>query len=638
MRIKQKTAPELRAELREKKKYDPLLIARLQPAGNLKYDDERYIKTGDGFCSCIQVYEYPGIVYDFWLTSLMSIEGVYTTVDVATQEEEEAVNNISRSLDELNNRYDEATSEGTRVEDKNNYELLHDMLSSVKTQGETIKLLLCRIYVCGRTTQEVDERVHEVIKNLEGMEYRLAVFLNETEFQYKALFSPYHTQVKQRNRRTGSPLPSISLAGGYPFNFEELDDPFGLYIGYSETGGNVIVDTFHKTKMRLSYDALLVGKKGSGKSTALKMLLENAAISGNYIRLLDKTGEFTELVQAFGGTVITMDGTQGIINYLEVFRTSENESNNFGAHLSKLNTFYKFANPSADVDERNEFEEYVRRLYEQKGLWPAADGRKITGLPPEDYPTFPELLQLLRQDLYFDMDARKVNKNLSPSRWKRLESIELTLSNLVNSYPLLFSGTTSIPDLTSQKIVVYNVQGISNMKPEIFNALLFNILNLMLDDMIRIGAPSKAMHEHGTPVQEIPKLLLMIDEAHEFINTRNPLALDFMIKIVREGRKYFTGLLFASQSIRDFAPESTGEGVEKLKTLFELCQYKFIMQQDSNALDLMRKIFERELTESQFQSIPRFGQGECLLLTGEDILHTCLAPTPAELELFKGGA
>lgn len=638
MRLKKRTAPELRAELREKKKYDPLLIARLQPAGNLKYDDERYIKTGDGFCSCIQVYEYPGIVYDFWLSSLMSIEGVYTTVDVATQEEEEAVNNISRSLDELNNRYDEATSEGTRVEDKNNYELLHDMLSSVKTQGETIKLLLCRIYVCGRSTQEVDERVHEVIKNLEGMEYRLAVFLNETEFQYKALFNPYHTQAKQRNHRTGSPLPSISLAGGYPFNFEELDDPFGLYIGSSETGGNVIVDTFHKTKMRLSYDALLVGKKGSGKSTALKMLLENAAISGNYVRLLDKTGEFTELVKAFGGTVITMDGTQGIINYLEVFRTSENESNNFGAHLSKLNTFYKFANPSADVDERNEFEEYVRRLYEKKGLWPSEEGHKITGLPPEDYPTFPELLELLRQDLYFDVNARKVNKNLSPSRWKRLESIELTLSNLVNSYPLLFSGTTSIPNLTSQRIVVYNVQGISNMKPEIFNALLFNILNLMLDDMIRIGAPSKAMHENGTPVQEIPKLLLMIDEAHEFINTRNPLALDFMIKIVREGRKYFTGLLFASQSVRDFAPESTGEGVEKLKTLFELCQYKFIMQQDSNALDLMRKIFERELTESQFQSIPRFGQGECLLLTGEDVLHTYLAPTPAELELFKGGA
>lgn len=638
MRLKKRTAPELRAELREKKKYDPLLIARLQPAGNLKYDDERYIKTGDGFCSCIQVYEYPGIVYDFWLSSLMSIEGVYTTVDVATQEEEEAVNNISRSLDELNNRYDEATSEGTRVEDKNNYELLHDMLSSVKTQGETIKLLLCRIYVCGRSTQEVDERVQEVIKNLEGMEYRLAVFLNETEFQYKALFNPYHTQAKQRNRRTGSPLPSISLAGGYPFNFEELDDPFGLYIGSSETGGNVIVDTFHKTKMRLSYDALLVGKKGSGKSTALKMLLENAAISGNYVRLLDKTGEFTELVKAFGGTLITMDGTQGIINYLEVFRTSENESNNFGAHLSKLNTFYKFANPSADVDERNEFEEYVRRLYEQKGLWPSEEGHKITGLPPEDYPTFPELLELLRQDLYFDVNARKVNKNLSPSRWKRLESIELTLSNLVNSYPLLFSGTTSIPNLTSQRIVVYNVQGISNMKPEIFNALLFNILNLMLDDMIRIGAPSKVMHENGTPVQEIPKLLLMIDEAHEFINTRNPLALDFMIKIVREGRKYFTGLLFASQSVRDFAPESTGEGVEKLKTLFELCQYKFIMQQDSNALDLMRKIFERELTESQFQSIPRFGQGECLLLTGEDVLHTYLAPTSAELELFKGGA
>jgi hypothetical protein len=131
----------------------------------------------------------------------------------------------------------------------------------------------------------------------------------------------------------------------------------------------------------------------------------------------------------------------------------------------------------------------------------------------------------------------------------------------------------------------------------------------------------------------------MIDEAHKFINTRNPLALDYMISIMREGRKYFTGLTLASQSIRDFAPQSNdSEAVEKLKLLFELTQYKFIMQQESNCLPLMRTVFEDQLTESQLKQVPKFGQGECFLLTGEDVLHTYIEITEQEKELFKGGA
>lgn len=480
-----------------------------------------------------------------------------------------------------------------------------------------------------------------IIKDLEGEDFHAAVFLYETEFGYKALFQPYHKQIKERNKRVGNPLPALSLAGGYPFNFEQLDDPYGFHIGYSSTRGNIIFDQFRKTASRLSYDSLIVGKKGSGKSTTMKVLFENNGIIGNYIRTIDISGEFSDLAKELGGKIITLNGKEGIINYLEVFRTDEDEAISFANHLSKLNTFYKFMAPNADEDDRNEFEEYVRRLYEVKGLWlsNSPEPQKITGLPPQVYPTFDDLLALIRSDLYEDIESRRINPNMSPSKWRRLESIELTISNLVHSYGKMFNGHTSLPNLTDEKIIVYNVQSVSNLKPEIFNTLLFNVMSMMLDDMIRVGVPSKKMYEDGVPIYKIPKLLLMIDEAHKFINTRNPLALDYMINIMREGRKYFTGLMFASQSIRDFAPQSNdSEAVEKLKVLFELTQYKFIMQQESNCLNLMRTIFEDDLTESQLKLIPKFGQGECFLLTGDDVLHTHIQITEQEEKLFKGGA
>ncbi len=621
--------------------YNPVLISKIQPQGNLKLDDERYIKTGDGYVSCIMVYEYPGQAGDFWLTELMDIEGVYSVLDVATEQSGDAQDDIIHSLTELEVRYEHAKDDGTRIEAENNYKLLKNMLTSVKTEGEAIKLIQCRLYVAGRTKAEVDNRVGKVTSTLESDDYRCAVFLNETEFMYKALFQPYHEQVKERNKRVGNPIPAFSLAGGYPFNFEQLDDPDGFPLGTSSTGGNIIFDQFRKTLSRLSYDTLIVGKKGSGKSTLMKLMFKINAIIGNFIRLIDVTGEFGPLAKKLGGTIITLDGSSGIINYLEVFKTAEDESISFANHLSKMNSLYKYLCPTADESERNEFEEYVRRLYEVKGLWisNADQPQHITGLPPEAYPTFDDLLALVRSSLYEDFEEGKVNRNLSPSRWRRLENIELTLSNLVHSYGKMFNGHTSIPNLSGRQIIVFNVQNVSTLKPEIFNALLFNIMSLMFDDMIRIGVPSKQMYETGTPICDIPKLLLMVDEAHKFINTRNPLALDYMIGIVREGRKYFTGLTMASQSIRDFAPQNNdSEAVEKLKTLFELTQYKFIMQQESNCRDILRTIFGDRLTESQLKQIPRFQQGECFLSTGDDILHTYIHITQQEKELFQGGA
>ena len=629
------------AEKPEKELYNPVLISKIQPQGNLKLDDERYIKTGDGYTSCIMVYSYPAQAGDFWLSGLMNIEGAYSVLDIATEKTVDAQDDIVHSLNELEVRYESAKDDGTRIEAEQNYNLLKNMLTSVKTQGEVIKLIQCRLYVAGRTKQAVDTRVGEVIDELESEDFRCAVFLNETEFMYKALFQPYHKQVQERNRRVGNPLPAVSLAGGYPFNYEQLDDPYGFHIGVSSTDGNVIFDQFQKTRNRLSYDVLIVGKKGSGKSTLMKLMLKNNGIIGNYIRLLDVTGEFSELAESMGGSVVTLDGSSGIINYLEVLRTAEDESISFANHLSKLNSLYKYLCPSADEPERNEFEEYVRKLYETQGLWisNSTEHQQITGLPPEVYPTFDDLLALVRSDLYENYEQGKVNRNLSPSKWRRLENIELTLSNLVNSYGKMFNGKTSIPDLSEKHIIVYNVQNVSTLKSEIFNALMFNVMSLMFDDMIRIGAPSKQKYESGAQIYQIPKLLLMVDEAHKFINTKNPLALDYMIGIVREGRKYFTGLALASQSIRDFAPENTdSEAVEKLKILFELTQYKFIMQQEPNCKEILRSIFGDQLTESQLKQIPKFGTGECFLSTGEDILHTYIQITEKEKNLFKGGA
>lgn len=622
--------------------YNPLLLTKIQSEGNIRFSDPKYIQIGSYYVACLTVLELPSEPEDFWLQGLLDIDQALVTIDIGAMDMEAVKYKLDRSIAELESR--KSRSSEQELDTENKHRLLLNIQADIVQNHEQIKELQIRLFVYGATRAQLDRNLEDVKLRLRQMEFQAELLLNEQEYAFHSLTQSCHEQHKNTNRRHGSGVPSYALGLSWPFNNVELLDPHGIYIGDTDSGGKVCIDLFEKTLSRKSYDMVVVGTKGSGKSTLLKLFMKNYAIRGHYVRVLDCTGEFVTLAKLLGGTVISMDGTSGRINCTEVFAGIGGDHTTFAQHLSKLNAIYKLITPDSSDYERNEFEGYVRRLYEEKGLYNPAKGaqsRSLAGRPPEEYPTLSDLLSIIRRDLYTDKTRKSVNPDLSASKRTRLENIELTIENLVNNYPELFDSATSLPDLTSQHVVVYNVQSLAHMKDEIFQAMMFNILNLMLADVARIGGRSKERYENGEAIWQVPKLILIIDEAHRFINTRNQMVLDFMQRIVSEGRKFFTSLFLASQSIRDFAPEAK-EGdpaLDKLKRLFELVQYKFVMQQDTNSTQLLHSVFGDGITESQLAAIPQFRTGEAILLTGEQNLHMSIVATRKDLvERFKGGA
>jgi len=161
--------------------------------------------------------------------------------------------------------------------------------------------------------------------------------------------------------------------------------------------------------------------------------------------------------------------------------------------------------------------------------------------------------------------------------------------------------------------------------------------------MLQNGTPQyHAFNHKQLQFEDAIRYLIIIDEAHHIINTKpgSEYALDFLTKFCREARKYFAGLFFASHSIRDFVPEGSDMRiVEQIKVLFELTQYKFIMQQDSNSLKMLRTIFEGQLSDSEIAEIPYLTTGDVLLSIGavKNIAFN-VEVTEEELALFGGGA
>lgn len=620
---------------------DPKLIARIQPQGGISFSDEKLIKTGDGYEIVIHIYRYPKYIDKFWLTNLMNINNVVVTIDIETRDQIRVKQNINSSMSEQRSRIIYAKDMQERIEAEDEFSDLQQLYNEVSRMNQIMKLIHIRLYVSGRTIEEVENNAKEIMNYLESNGYKSAIFLNEAQHEWQSMFFPIgqsNLEAAKLFARNGQPATSGALAGGDPFHFVSLSDEYGSLYGTSTTegGGKVILDLFHKDNQRTSYNGIIIGKMGSGKSTLLKKMLMDRAARGDYIRGYDPSGEFRYLVEELGGNIISLDGTDGVLNMLQIMMSDEFDGVSYNRHISNLNTIYKLLVPDATQSELVWFEKLARKLYVKFSIIPEDERQGImvvTDLSAKQYPILSDLLEVIREE--------KAQHQPSDESYTYIYKIELIIENLITNYGYIFNGHTTIEDILSDQIVFFDIKNLANLKPEIFDAQLISSLSLCWDNCVKIGRPMKKLYDEGEiTLRDVRHFMVMIDESHKTINANKPHAVDRVSMFAREARKFFGGIYLASQSIRDFVPEgSTSTSVDRIKVLFDLSQYKFVLNQDVNAIETIKRVFRNSFTESELREIPRLSKGQTILSIQSDRNVTFnVECTKRELDLFRGGA
>ncbi|MCE4051674.1 VirB4 family type IV secretion system protein [Bacillus sp. Au-Bac7] len=618
-------------------------IKATQPMGGISFKDEYYNRKGDGYEACLHVYKYPNDFHEFWLKDLTSIENTIVTVDTYTDQSINYGEKVGHSAEEMNSRVRNAMK--TTEMDNADYELnaLRELAIALNKEGEVIKQIHVRIYVYAPTVEKLKESVFEIQKKLDSDGYKSTVFLEENKQQWQSLFLDYEKQRKLPNNRVGYELPAEVMGLGFAHDQTSLKDPTGGYYGYTRTYGPVYLDIFHKTTKRLYYNAFIGGDLGSGKSTLLKKLLKDNVAKGNFIRSFDKASEQDGIVEYFGGVVINLDGSGGRINLLQVFPTVSNgnkidQNASFRQHVSKLNTSYRMLNRNCSDKEHQQFDDLIYDFYIELGLWDEKGTKNITDLPIDRYPILSEFHQYTIRRYEEEKDERFKG---------RIGDISKSIGALVNQYGDMFNGPTTIPNLVDQQIVVYDIGNLSQLKPEIFDIQIFNALTQIWGDMMLIGKREKEAFERGEKHWwDIIRLITILDECHNLLNINKAFAADFFVTFQSEARKFFSGLVLATQRIERMFPNANNVSNEqmvlaanKLSEVFGLTQYKFLFRQDKTSMPLIRKIFENQLTESEYNLIPNLETGDCVLsISGDQNLVMHVEVTKEELDMFLGGA
>lgn len=628
------------------KNYDLKLLAKIQPQGGITFKDEQVIVTGTGYEACLIVYEYPKEISKHWLSKLCNIANTVTTVDVSTYDTIEAKKNLNKSMKEQNLRYQTSSDYQERYDSQRRFNELQNLMMEIDSMGEVVKDVQTRIYVSDRERAKLEEKIAKIVSTLESNGYKAAIFLNENRSQWKAMWEPYKIQQKNPYSIEGQPLTSEAVAGGNPFHFSKLDDPFGTFLGTTGCGGNVLFDEFTKTKTRRYYNSLATGSMGSGKSTLLKKRFLDRVIRGDYVRTFDITGEFSRLTREVGGKIIKADGSSGMLNPLEILKSGENDHINYARHMSKMATNYRFLRglkPGTEMEEVTAFQDILREVYEIYKLTPETAEEGITGRMAECYPRYSDVLtyiknkiQIIQNGAYNKLELELAKKNLLT-----LDKIVKVIEYIVNTYGFMFDGYTSMDNITDEQVVTFDISEAKEMAPEIFDTIIFNYVSLSWDNCVTNGTIMKDMYEKEIiRFEDIVRFFIIIDESHRWLNAQKLQAVQMITLYLREARKFFGGIMLASQSIRDYVPEgSSDSSLNQIKAIFELTQYKFIFQQDSNTLSLIDKVFENVLTTSQRNRIPYLEQGQNILcISSENNLEFTVHLTKEEERIFAGGA
>lgn len=621
--------------------FDPDVLGAIQPQGGIGFS-ERCMRKGDGYEACLHFISYPRKPIAFWGDGIFNRDDVVTIIDVHTIDKESLLPDLDKSVSEQEARYEEATKQSQRERARSELESLNQLIADIIADDESAKEFHTRMYLYAPTLDQLDQKVTTLQQELSPLGYNTRIFLAETKWEWLALYTSY-TEQKLMMSRIGQEIKSLSLAGSFPFDFSQLLDPRGLYMGYTDSEGVVVLDMTHKDEQRLSYNYLLFGTMGSGKSSTLKKIAENTVSMGNNCFVFAVSSEFNRLCKKLGGITMNMNGSDGTVNAWQVFATVVDDDTNqidergsYMAWKDALKTNYLFlAGNNGESKEEIEFINLADRFYQTLGL----DMDRITQYENTAYPTYSDFLQWLLDNYYDENGNFKSTVNDYEAR--RIDGIRITVEYIIHNYPQIFDQKTSLPNLDQIQFGVFNLESLLKQSKNVFNAQLFSVFNMVWDHALKVGHLQKKAYDLGKiDFSDVIYTNIIWDEFHNTVKSGNINVLESLDRLEREGRKYFCQVGLATQNFDDVLPQNVSGEIEKILTaIFGNTTYKFIMKQTPEATERIGRAFKDSLSSAELELIPQLPIGKTILnIAGYGNIHFWVELTEHEKTIFDGGA
>lgn len=472
----------------------------------------------------------------------------------------------------------------------NNYKLLIEQIS---TNDEKIKDVTIILAISGdKKTRE--ELVKEIKRNAELYQIKVEV----PKMRQMEAWQSYDLTDKSFKGYSMF-LPTITLASTFFFTENYHNDSTGWLIGEDSAYGlPIFFDPFYLSKNRTSHNMGVIGTSGSGKSYLLKLLITNEFARGTKLYLFDIENELQKLCERCKGEYIDLS-SKSLINPLQVryVMTDEDEETSIlGKHLGFLENFFITAFEDITEKELVVLIDIVEKFYSSRGITKKTTLNEYEKMTSKDYPIFSDLYAYL-------LEQQKICENKELSRI--LVNIEVLLKRMVIGQDAnLFNGITTI-DLKNN-LVVFNLQELLfNSSRRLINTQMINLLTYLSNEIVDNKKKNDKLNKEQ-------KMLIVLDEFHNYIDEDNPTLLKYFDQLNRRARKYKLGIIVASQQPSDFTTRTSI--LRHASAIFNNCQYQVTGMLKDTDVEAVEKLYSNTpLTETQKTFLSRANQGQFLL-------------------------
>lgn len=598
--------PEQMEEIRTKDFFDMIL------PGNIKFFSDHYI-MGDSYRSVWVIREYPPSTEEqAILSQLADRNGVTLRIYhrlVESMEQRKILQNATRK----NKLMSGGNNVNETIEAEGNLQDVIELLANLRKNKEP--LLHCSVFI------ELKARNMNALKELQSeisMELtRSKISVDRLTLRQKEGFlSVLPVGINQFGAQYERVLPASSVANLYPFNFSGKTDPQGLYLGRDKYGTNILVDFDRRAEDKTTSNILILGNSGQGKSYLLKLILTNIRESGKTIICLDPESEYEELTEAMGGCYIDFMSGEYTINPLEPKAwsdsTQEMEADapeafrkvtRLSQHIAFLKDFFRSYKDLTDA-QVDTIEILLMKLYARFGI---TDSTDYSTKKPADFPVMSDFYELCEEE-FMTYD----NKRKYLYTEEMLQEVCLGIHSMcVGAESKYFNGHTNIVD---DKFVCFGVKGLMDTNKRLKDAMLFNILSYMSNELLGKGNTAAS-----------------IDELYLFLT--NMTAIEYIRNAMKRVRKKESAIILASQNIEDFLIPSIREFT---KPLFSIPTHQFLFNAGQiNPKDFMDAL---QVEPSEFELIKYPERGTCLYRCGnERYLLQVIAPDYKSALFGKAG-
>ena len=558
----------------------------------IKFMNNYYI-VGDSYRCVWAIREYPPSTEEqAMLSKVADRNGVTLRIYhrlVDAMEQKRIVQNAMRK-----NKMKSTANDVTEcVEAEGNLQDVIELLANIRRNREC--LLHCSVFLelKAKNLDELKDLQNEVSMELT----RSKISVDRLTLRQKEGFlSVLPVGFNQFGSQFERVLPASSAANLYPFNYSGKTDPHGLYIGRDKYGTNILVDLDRRAEDKTTSNILILGNSGQGKSYLMKLLLINIRESGKKVIVLDPEAEYEDLCNNLGGCYIDFLSGEFKINPLEpkawsdtIEETDEDSPEAFkkvtrlSQHIAFLKDFFRCYKDFDDT-QIDTIEILLAKLYARFGITDTTD---YTEKKSTDFPTMSDFYKLCEEE-YMTYD--KTRKYLYTE--ETLQEVCLGINSMcVGSESKYFNGHTNITD---GDFLCFGVKGLMDSNKRLKDAMLFNILSYMSNQLLGEGNTAAS-----------------IDELYLFLT--NMTAIEYIRNAMKRVRKKDSSVILASQNIEDFLIPSIREFT---KPLFSIPTHQFLF--NAGQINPKEYMDALQVEPSEFELIKYPERGTCLYRCGNE--------------------